>query len=158
MEQALCMAHWLKHCKVNEPIYILSAAIWAKWQDRCFLHCAVALCCSTQRNVSGPPRSLSTINIKLMVKKKRKKKIMNEIRCGWKKPCRKHRRGCTSSMGLIWLNPLTDDCIKDPCLLMDAKCVLYQIWLPRCATSLSYCSSQVWIIAWPLPIKTKKKR
>lgn len=30
IDRALCMARWLKYCKVNEPIYILSAAIWVK--------------------------------------------------------------------------------------------------------------------------------
>lgn len=53
MEQALCMAHWLQHCKVNEPIYILPATVWVKWQGRRSLLCAVALWCSIWRNVSS---------------------------------------------------------------------------------------------------------
>lgn len=42
IECALCMAHWLKHCKVNEPIYILTAAIWVEWRGwrSALLHCA----------------------------------------------------------------------------------------------------------------------
>lgn len=33
MEQALCMAHWLKRCKVNEPIYILLPSGWSDEAD-----------------------------------------------------------------------------------------------------------------------------
>lgn len=34
IDRALCTARWLEYCKVNEPIYILSAAIWVKrWRQ-----------------------------------------------------------------------------------------------------------------------------
>lgn len=61
MERALWTAHWFKHREVNEPIYILSAAICVEWRGRCLLLCTVARCCSTQRNGSGP-QSLTIIN------------------------------------------------------------------------------------------------
>lgn len=59
MEQALCMAHWLKRCKVNEPIYILLPSGWSDEADAPY---SALLCWAAQRNVSGPGRLEYTFN------------------------------------------------------------------------------------------------
>lgn len=120
MERALCMAHWLKHCKVNEPIYILSAAIWVKWRGRCSPLCTVTLCCSTQRNVSGPQRWMSTFHIQLVIKNNDE---WTEYRCLEKYS--KHRSDSLCRICFISVNPVANGRITSAWWMLNVAGVKY---------------------------------
>lgn len=124
MERALCMAHWLKHCKVNEPIYILSAAIWVKWRGRCSPLSTVTLCCSTQRNVSGPQRLMSTFHIQLVVKNNDE---WTGNRCSWKvlEKYTEHRPDCLCRMCLISFNPVANGWIMSAWWMVNVTAVRF---------------------------------
>lgn len=150
MERALCMAHWLKHCKVNEPIYILSAAIWVKWRGRCFAFlCAVALF-STEECVRSTEVRWAYFTLSLW-----SKTITNgpEIEAA-ERSCRNVSTPLPPWHLFNLICKWGNNELLSRMLVSNVTTALRQQPIVRHEKSEAW----EWAIPWPLPIKKKKKK